>query len=78
MSVKSRWEQYKEKNGGVTPLDFLNPDTKYATKDFSDTRFAICEVCPSFIRTTTQCKECGCFMKLKTKLVKAACPLGKW
>jgi len=41
MSVKSRWEQYKEKNGGVTPLDFLNPNTKYVTKDFSDTRFAI-------------------------------------
>ena len=27
--MKSRWQQYKEKNG-VTPLDFLNPMTKEA------------------------------------------------
>ena len=78
MSVKSRWEQYKEKNGGVTPLDFLNTNTKYVTKDFSDTRFAICEACPSLIKITSQCKECGCFMKAKVKIQSANCPLGKW
>jgi len=25
-----------------------------------------------------QCKKCGCFMAIKTKLQAATCPLGKW
>ena len=27
---------------------------------------------------TQQCKKCGCFMKIKTKLKNATCPLQKW
>lgn len=74
---KSRWQQYKEKNG-VTPLDLLNPMTKPADKKLSKLRLEICLGCPELIKTTKQCKKCGCFMTLKTKLEIAKCPIGKW
>ena len=74
---KSRWQQYKEKNG-VTPLDLLNPMTKPADKELSKLRLEICLDCPELIKTTKQCKKCGCFMAAKTKLEKATCPIGKW
>jgi len=75
--TKSRWEQYKEKNG-VTPLDLLNPMTKNADKELSDSRLNLCLACPELINLTKQCKKCGCFMLLKTKIESAKCPIGKW
>ncbi len=75
--MKSRWEQYKEKNG-VTPLDLLNPQTKMAEEIVSNFRYDICLQCPELVSLTKQCKQCGCFMALKTKLESAKCPLGKW
>lgn len=41
-------------------------------------RLAICNACPEFINSTTQCKRCGCFMSAKTRLKKASCPIAKW
>ena len=41
-------------------------------------RLSICENCEHYINLTTQCKKCGCIMKLKTKLEQATCPIGKW
>ncbi|CAB4128390.1 hypothetical protein UFOVP225_27 [uncultured Caudovirales phage] len=74
---KSRWEQYKEKNG-VTPLDMLNPKTRKIDESFAEERLNICKSCPELISITHQCKKCGCFMDFKTKLEAAKCPLGKW
>ena len=74
---KSKWQEYKEKNG-VTPLDMLNPNTKRSTEELASSRMAICKACPELIKLTSQCKKCGCFMKAKTKLEKAVCPIGKW
>ena len=75
--MKSRWEQYKEKNG-VTPLDLLNPNTKPATEEASNERYDICLSCPELIKISKQCKKCGCFMSIKTKIESAKCPIGKW
>lgn len=75
--MKSRWQEYKEKNG-VTPLDLLNPNTRPASKEVSDNRYSICLECPELRQATKQCKQCGCFMAVKTKLESAKCPLGKW
>ena len=41
-------------------------------------RLRICEQCDFYIKLTQQCKKCGCFMKIKTKLKNATCPLQKW
>lgn len=77
MSNKTRWEQYKEKNG-VTPLDLLNPNTQKTASVESELRFKICKECPELLPITHQCRQCGCFMTLKTKLSAARCPLKKW
>jgi hypothetical protein len=76
MSYKNAWEEYKAKNG-VTPIDLLNKDN-YIDKSASDQRMSICLRCEHLIKLTNQCKECGCFMNLKTKLQNAKCPIGKW
>ena len=78
------WQEWKKKNserqatGVVRPWDILNPDTEYADNPTARQRWDICEDCPELIKATTQCKNCGCFMRLKVKLEEATCPLGKW
>ena len=74
---KSRWQQYKEKNG-VTVFDALNPNTEHLPEAESNARYDICKACPELIKLTKQCKKCGCFMVAKTKMTAAKCPIGKW
>lgn len=39
-------------------------------------RFAICKMCVNYNKG--RCKECGCFIRLKTKLTFSECPINKW
>jgi Family of unknown function (DUF6171) len=71
------FDSYREKNG-VTPLDALNPNTKWVDEETGNKRFEICKSCPELFAPTAQCKLCGCFMRLKTKMESAKCPLEKW
>jgi hypothetical protein len=41
-------------------------------------RLEICINCDRLLKVTMQCKECLCFVKLKTKVRGQHCPLGKW
>lgn len=75
--MRSRWQEYKEKNGS-TPLDLLNPKIKPAEEVLANDRYNLCLKCPELISVTKQCKKCGCFMALKTKIDSSKCPLGKW
>lgn len=43
-----------------------------------DARYSKCLDCPSFIKSSKRCAECGCFMQAKTWVAGATCPLGKW
>ena len=61
----------------MTVFDYLNPKVP-KDKNLSKKRLKICFDCPRLIKATTQCKECGCFMKAKTQLEYAKCPLNKW
>ena len=47
-------------------------------QDIIDKRLSMCQGCEHFISATSQCKKCGCFMKVKTKVATARCPVGKW
>lgn len=78
MSELSPWQEWKKNLGETRPWDLLNPNTEWASEDLSQQRFSICKSCPELIKTTKQCKKCGCLMHLKTKLASASCPLGKW
>jgi hypothetical protein len=41
-------------------------------------RLEICHSCEKFIGGWQICKECKCFMKIKTMLPDSSCPLGLW
>jgi hypothetical protein len=71
-------QQWKENLGETRPWDLLNPNIAYASDEAQVKRFKICKACPELIKLTSQCKKCGCIMKLKTKLEQAVCPIGKW
>lgn len=49
-----------------------------AGEDLARERMKLCEGCSEFARITRQCKLCGCFLDLKTKMLDAECPSGKW
>ena len=74
----SKWEEYKKKLGDTRPWDILNPNTEWSEENLAIERLNICFDCPEFIKLTSQCKQCGCLMKLKTKLKHAKCPINKW
>lgn len=72
-----------KKTRDVRPWDLLrskNPGSagERASNQEQEKRMSLCRECPRFVKATTQCLECGCVMKLKTKLAAATCPLGKW
>lgn len=81
--MMSPWQEWKKRNleaqqaGKVTPTALLNPDTPEVEPEVKASRLSICESCPKLL-PTKQCKECGCFMPVKTGLLYASCPLQKW
>jgi hypothetical protein len=56
--------------------DLFNGDK--TPEEISISRLEICKSCEWFRPKIQTCKKCGCFMKLKTTLEKAKCPIGKW
>lgn len=60
------------------PWDLLNPNEPRSQEDIIAARLEVCKTCEFFRERTQQCKKCGCFMKLKTKLEHSRCPIGKW
>jgi hypothetical protein len=81
--MSSRIDKIKEiietnKNSTVGPMDLVNPDTEWVDETLFNERYSICKSCPELIKLTKQCKKCGCFMAVKSKLKMASCPLGKW
>lgn len=72
------WQKYKKNLGETRPWDLLDPRSEKVTKEKAGERLNICSSCPEFIKLTSQCKKCGCFMAAKVKLEEAHCPLHKW
>lgn len=77
------WDIYKktgslEKPKDAKPWDILKPSTEWLSKEESDARHDICKACPELIKLTDQCRKCGCFMSIKSKIKHATCPMGKW
>ena len=48
------------------------------TEEEIKSRLDTCNDCDRLIKTVNVCKECGCFMNIKTKFLIASCPLNKW
>jgi hypothetical protein len=43
-----------------------------------DTRLGICSSCEFLFTPTNSCTKCGCFVRAKTWIPGAKCPLDKW
>ena len=78
MTELTPWQKYKQNLGNTRPWDLVNPNTEYVDEELFNSRYSICQLCPELIKLTKQCKKCGCFMAMKTKLKQAECPIGKW
>ena len=62
----------------VMPWDLLNPNQPRSTKELQTERLAICGTCELFNSFSKTCSICKCYMRMKTKLAKAYCPIHKW
>jgi hypothetical protein len=62
----------------VVFTDLFKIDEPRANKQTIEERLAICNKCPFFSKTFRKCRQCGCFMDLKTTLQRAKCPVGHW
>ena len=83
----TEWEKYQEEQRrqgkieikrSARPWDLFNAKIGRVPEDIQKIRYNICKDCPYFISLTTQCKICKCFMKEKTKLPNASCPMHYW
>ena len=53
-------------------------DAMESVAEFALNRMSICRSCEELVKELPVCKQCGCFMPLKTKIEESTCPLGKW
>jgi len=60
----------KEKQEGVKPN----------MKVIAERRMTICKLnrCGQYRKLFSMCKDCGCFLKLKTLIHNQKCPQGHW
>lgn len=73
--VGYNWIMSNDKDAKVWDLLKFNNRTP---EEVSLSRLEICKGCEFYKAKSNQCKKCGCFMKLKTTLEHAKCPIGKW
>jgi hypothetical protein len=61
----------------VKPWDLFNGSAR-SPEELSEYRLEICRSCEFYKPKFNKCSKCGCFMKLKTSLLEAKCPIKKW
>ena len=59
-------------------LDLFDPRQPRSDSELIEARLDICNSCEWLDKRLVKCRKCGCFMKLKSTLKQASCPLGKW
>jgi hypothetical protein len=62
----------------VTFGDLFDPSQPRSNRELIESRLKICNECEWFNKRLAKCRKCGCFMKLKTTLQEAKCPIEKW
>lgn len=66
--------------GPLPPLKPIPPekiDVQHMPKNEAERRMLLCKKCPELL-PLDRCKRCGCFMRIKTAIPGAQCPLQKW
>ena len=58
--------------------DLFDPNQPRSNRELIESRLKICNECEWFNKRLAKCRKCGCFMKLKTTLQEAKCPIERW
>lgn len=72
------YQKWKQNLGETRVWDMFNPNIEKVSDEIQKMRFDLCKSCEFLKQSTNQCTKCGCFMKLKTTLPNAECPIHKW
>lgn len=59
-------------------IDLFDPSQPRSDRELIEHRLSICNQCPWFNKRLAKCRKCGCFMKLKSTLRQAKCPIDRW
>lgn len=51
---------------------------RHVSKKEASRRLNICKECKYYTPDTSRCKECGCYLLIKTKWKSEDCPIHKW
>ena len=57
---------------------FSHSKTPFVSDEISRERMEICTRCMYYDSSQIRCKECGCFLKAKTRFAVNGCPIGAW
>jgi hypothetical protein len=50
----------------------------FVSDEVYEERINICKGCEKYNDLESRCKECGCFIPAKAKIIIDSCPLNKW
>ena len=50
----------------------------FVPNEIYEERMSICKSCVFYFKPTGTCKDCGCFMKIKSRLATSSCSQKKW
>jgi hypothetical protein len=67
-----------ENKKDVVFFDLFDPRQPRSDQELTEYRLNICNSCEWLDKRLTKCRKCGCFMKLKSTLKQAHCPMDKW
>ena len=74
---KIQTQEQEEYEYGV----LVSSNTFLVTDDVANQRRAVCNSCPKqllFAGVIKYCEDCGCALRLRTKISYVPCPNGKW
>lgn len=71
-------EKFKNRLETIEKKAIEASGNEVASDEVIAVRIALCNNCEHLFKLTKNCKKCGCFVDLKTKMAQQKCPIDKW
>lgn len=55
-----------------------NEEVFFISDEVHKKRIKICQSCEHYDSKKHRCKECGCFLEMKSRISVESCPIGAW
>lgn len=69
--IKSIRQAAEKLANNTIPYEKVSPEIQQE-------RWNICQSCEWLYKPTNSCRQCGCFMAIKTWMATQRCPIKKW